>query len=210
MLYIEGAFYAADPASLDLAAGKLTQAVELMPELVRARYLLAEVLIKQKRPDDAKVHLQRIVQESPGHNLAKDLLATLEKPPEPEKPKVPGQPDTYEGWMQLALKLQDRELAKKALEAFNAALELKPDDPRALTGQGYCYFDLGQLGNAIKSFRQALRKNSRLGDAIIGLAEVYKDRGDDDNALEFYERYLEVLPNGPEAALAERNIKELQ
>jgi predicted Zn finger-like uncharacterized protein len=86
LLYIEGAFYAADTSTLEIAAGKLTQAVELMPELVRARYLLAEVLIKQKRPDDAKVHLQRIVQESPGHQLAKDLLATLEKPPEPEKP----------------------------------------------------------------------------------------------------------------------------
>jgi tetratricopeptide (TPR) repeat protein len=210
LLYIEGAFYAGDPASLEIAGGKLTQAVELMPELVRARYLLAEVLIKQKRSDDAKVHLQRIVQESPDHQLAKDLLATLKKPPEPEKPKVPGQPDTYEGWMQLALKLQDREQAKKALEAFNAALELQPDDVKALTGRGYCYFDLGQLGNAIKSFRQALRKSSRHGGAIIGLAEVYKDRGDTDNAIEFYQRYLEVLPNGPEAALAERNIKDLQ
>ena len=81
---------------------------------------------------------------------------------------------------------------------------------KALTGRGFCFFDLGQLGNAIKSFRQALRKNSRHGDAIIGLAEVYKDRGDNENAVEFYQRYLEVLPNGPEAALAERNIKELQ
>jgi predicted Zn finger-like uncharacterized protein len=210
LLYIEGAFYAADTSTLEIAGGKLTQAVELMPELVRARYLLAEVLIKQKKPNDAKVHLQRIVQESPDHQLATDLLATLEKPPEPEKPKVPGQPDTYEGWMQLAQKLQDREQAKKALDAYSAALELKPEDPRALTGQGYCYFDLGQLSNATKSFRQALRKSSRNGDAIIGLAEVYKDRGDNDNAIEFYERYLEVLPNGPEAALAERNIKELQ
>ena len=210
LLYIEGAFYAADASTLEIATGKLTQAVELMPELVRARYLLAEVLIRQKKPDDAKVHLQRIVQESPGHQLARDLLATLEKPPEPEKPKVPGQPDTYEGWMQLALKFQDREQAKKALDAFNAALELEPDDVKALTGQGYCYFDLGQLGSAIKSFRQALRKNPRHGGAIIGLAEVYKDRGDNDNAIEFYQRYLEVLPGGPEAALAERNIKELQ
>ena len=210
LLYVEGAFYAEDPASLEVAAAKLTQAVELMPELVRARYLLAEVLIKQKRPDDAKVQLQRIVQESPDHQLARDLLATLEKPPEPEKPKVPGQPDTFEGWMELAQKLQNKEQAKKALDAYNAALGLKPDDVVALTGQGFCYFDLGQLGNAIKSFRQALKNNPRHGGALIGLAEVYKDRGDKENALEFYQRYLEVLPDGPEAALAERNIKELQ
>ena len=213
LLYIEGAFYAGDPASVEIAAGKLTQAVELMPELVRARYLLAEVLIKQKRPDNAKVHLQRIAQESPGHQLAKDLLATLEKPAAPkeeEKPKVPGQPDTFEGWMQLGERLQDKEQAKKALEAYEAALELKPDDARALTGKGFCYFDLGQSRKAIQSFRQALRKSSRNGDAIIGLAEVYKDMGDTDNALEFYIRYLEVLPNGPEAAVADRNIKDLQ
>jgi tetratricopeptide (TPR) repeat protein len=210
LLYVEGAFYSGDPASLEIAAGKLTQAVELMPEMVRARYLLAGVLIEQKRPDDAKVHLQRIVQESPGHQLAKDLLATLEKPPEPEKPKVPGQPDTYEGCMQKALKLQDKGQAKKALEAYEAALQLQPNDVKAFTGRGYSYFDLGQLGNALKSFRQALKSNPRHGPAIIGLAEVYKDRGDTGSAIEFYQRYLEVLPSGPEAALAERNIKDLQ
>jgi tetratricopeptide (TPR) repeat protein len=213
LLYVEGALYAGDPATLDTAAAKLTRAVELMPELVRARYLLAEVLIKQKRPDDARVHLQRIVQESPDHELAKDLLATLEKPAEPkkeEKPKEPGQPDTYEGWIKLARGLQDREQAKKALEAFDAALRLQPDDPTALTGKGFCFFDLGQLRNAIQAFRQALKHNPRQGGAIIGLAEVYKDMGDKTNALEFYQRYLEVLPSGPEAAVAERNIKELQ
>jgi tetratricopeptide (TPR) repeat protein len=112
--------------------------------------------------------------------------------------------------MKLAQTLQDQEQAKKALETYAAALELRPGDPKALTGRGFCFFDLGQLGNAVKSFRQALRKNPRHGNAIIGLAEVHKDRGDTDNAIESYQRYLEILPNGPEAALAERNIKELQ
>ncbi len=213
LLYIEGAVLAEDPATLDVAAGKLAQAVELKPELVRARYLLADVLIRQKRPGEARTHLQRIMQESPEHKLAQELLATLEKPAEPakeEKPKEPGQPDTYEGWLQLAQSLQNKERAKKALEAYDAALQLKPDDPTALTGKGFCLFDMGKLRNAIQAFRQALRQNPRLGGAIIGLAEVYKDMGDDGSALEFYQRYLEVLPNGPEAAVAERNIKELQ
>jgi tetratricopeptide (TPR) repeat protein len=112
--------------------------------------------------------------------------------------------------MQKALKLQDKGQAKKALEAYEAALQLQPNDVKAFTGRGYSYFDLGQLGNALKSFRQALKSNPRHGPAIIGLAEVYKDRGDTGSAIEFYQRYLEVLPSGPEAALAERNIKDLQ
>jgi predicted Zn finger-like uncharacterized protein len=213
LLYVEGALLADDPVTLEAAAGKLARAVELKPELVRARYLLAEVLLKQKRPDDAREHLQRIIQESPDHQSARELLATLEKPAEPpkeEKPKEPGQPDTFEGWLKLAQTLQNKERAKKALEAFDAALELKPNDPTALAGKGFCFFDLGQLRKAIQAFRQALRQNPRQGGAIIGLAEVYKDMGDTGNALEFYQRYLEVLPNGPEAAVAERNVKELQ
>jgi regulator of sirC expression with transglutaminase-like and TPR domain len=42
------------------------------------------------------------------------------------------------------------------------------------------------------------------------LAEAYKYRGDNPQAVRFYQRYLDAFPEGPEAAVARRNLKELK
>jgi len=220
LLFVDAATYARESESLDIAAKMLAQAVDLQkksgqPELIRARYRLADVLIKLKRPDQAKAELNAILQASPNHQMAKDLLASLapkkpEPPPPEEKPKTPGQPTSYEGWMALAEKLQMKGSSQRALEAFDAALEIKPNDVEALTGKGLCFLDMGSNQTAINWFKRALKRNRRFGDAIIGVAEAYKYIGNQAEALKYYQRYLDVMPNGPEAPVAQRNVNELK
>ncbi|MBN2497310.1 MAG: zinc-ribbon domain-containing protein [Deltaproteobacteria bacterium] len=223
LLYIDGASFATDPASLDIAAQKLNQAIELEPELCRARYALALVHAQKKRIDDAKVQLERIIEKSPKHEAAKRLLARLEAEaaPEPkpdEKPDKPdkkpaeptGTPETYDGRMNLADALRNKGRTQQALEAYDAALELKPGDVEALAGKGWCYLDLGSNNSAITSFQRALQVNPRYGDAIMGLAESYKFKGNKEKAIQYYKRYLDVLPSGPEASVARTNLESLK
>jgi tetratricopeptide (TPR) repeat protein len=119
-------------------------------------------------------------------------------------------PSTYDGWMSQADRLQQAGRSSPALQAYSEALALKPQDVEAMTGKGLCLLDLGNNSGAVAAFQAALQVNSRYGDAIIGLAEAYKYKRDNANALKYYKRYLEVLPNGPEASVAKSNLEQLK
>jgi hypothetical protein len=44
----------------------------------------------------------------------------------------------------------------------------------------------------------------------MGLAETYRTQGKKAEASRYYERYLAVLPNGPEASVARSAIERLK
>ena len=59
-------------------------------------------------------------------------------------------------------------------------------------------------------FQKALAKNPRFLDAMIGLAESYKEKGNNAKAIEYYKKYLDAAPSGSsEANLARTSIERL-
>jgi predicted Zn finger-like uncharacterized protein len=132
------------------------------------------------------------------------------KPVEPAKPLAPAKPTTYDGWMSLADRLQRTKRIREALVAYDAALNLKPEDVEALTGKGQCLMDMGAYPAASALFERALAVHPRFGDALIGLAEAHKFQGNRNEALTYYKKYLDLLPDGPDADLARENINELK
>jgi predicted Zn finger-like uncharacterized protein len=227
LLFLSGAAAAADPAARDTAVRLLNAAIESAqregrPDFLRSRCRLARVLIDLKRFDEAKVQLERILSQSPDHPEAKELLASLAPPPPPpeekkpeekkpeEKPAAPAAPADYDGWMAQANRLQERGRSQEALAAYQSALGFKPDDVEAQSGVGLCYLDLGNYSAAIAAFRKALQRNPGYADAVMGLAEANRYLGNKDEARKYYQKYLDILPNGPEAAVARRNLEELK
>ncbi len=106
--------------------------------------------------------------------------------------------------------LQRKGSVKKALQAYDRALALQANDVEALTGKGLCHLDAGSFLAASNWFRRALKKNNRFADAIMGLAEAYRYSGRKQQAAKYYQRYLDVMPNGPESAVARRNLQDLK
>jgi len=160
--------------------------------------------------------LQHILKASPEHQQAKNLLATLLEP-KPQTPPVateeapePGEPNNYEDWFKLAHSHKQKERFQKALDAFDAALKYKPGDIESLTGKGECFLDLGSNHAAITWFKRALKTNQNFGPAIIGLAEAYRYLNKKQKAVHYYKRYLNVIPDGPEAAVARNALKDLK
>jgi tetratricopeptide (TPR) repeat protein len=100
--------------------------------------------------------------------------------------------------------------SKEALKLFEKALAERPDGVDALLGIGYADLDTEHFNAAADQFRRVLELAPGNGEAIIGLAQTYKLRGDKARALEFYQRYLKELPTGSKAAMAESNVKALQ
>jgi predicted Zn finger-like uncharacterized protein len=120
------------------------------------------------------------------------------------------QPRDFDGWMALGDRLRDREKAEAALDAYGRAADLNPDRAEPHAGRGLALMDMGQKLQAEAAFLQALKLNPRYGVALMGLAETYRNLGKNDEAKKYYEQYLDVLPSGPEAAVARQALQRLQ
>ena len=107
------------------------------------------------------------------------------------------------------LGLDERGKARDAQKLFEKALADAPDNVDALNGLGYCYLDTEHFGAAIDTFKRSQAIATGNGDALIGIAEAYKMRGDKPRALEYYQRYLNELPSGSKASMAHSNVAEL-
>jgi predicted Zn finger-like uncharacterized protein len=122
---------------------------------------------------------------------------------------VPAAKD-YDWYIRRGDQLRERGKSAQALEMYGKAVDLQPDSVEALAGRGLCYVDMEQFGTAIASLEQALKVQDRYGPAIMGLAEAHRQQGDKVNALKYYQQYLDVLPDGPEADVARTNIDRLK
>ncbi len=222
LLFIEGAWLAEDPVTYPQAVVLLEKVIDLEPNRLQARYRLAHVLSKTQRVESAKMQLQDILTINPSHEQARTFLTHLSKPKEsePPKPQAASTPPpevkkappkkTYDNWMRIADGYLQRGNPEQAIEAYDAALELRAEDVEALSGKGLGYLDLGENMLAIEWFRRALDKSPRFAVAIMGIAEAYKYMGDRQSALVYYQKYLEVNPGGEEAQIAKRNIEKLK
>src|SRR6185312_42719 len=92
--------------------------------------------------------------------------------------------------------------AKEARKLYDRALSVRPSGLEAIMGLGYCDLDGEKFSSAVDHFKRALALSPSYGDAIIGLAEAYKLRGDRHEALTWYKQYLSSQPNGPKATMA--------
>ncbi|MEW6433026.1 MAG: zinc-ribbon domain-containing protein [Myxococcota bacterium] len=122
--------------------------------------------------------------------------------PEPKK--------SYEYFMSQGDRLREREKPEAALDMYGQAHDLKPTRAEPLAGRGLALLDMGNHLAATAAFQDALKYNARYGPAIMGLAEAYRLQGKNDQAVEYYQKYLDVLPNGVDAAVARNNIERLK
>jgi tetratricopeptide (TPR) repeat protein len=117
---------------------------------------------------------------------------------------------SFDNLLAQADSLRERERFEAAMNLYGQAHEMRPDRVEPLAGRGLSLLDLGHAAAAEAAFEQALKLNSRYGPAIMGLAEALRTQGNKARAIEFYQRYLDVLPNGVEASVARNNIERLK
>ncbi len=120
------------------------------------------------------------------------------------------EPRTFDFYQGRGDRLREREQPQAALEAYRKAAELEPSRAEPLAGRGLALLDMGQQLQAQIWFRQALKLNPRYSVALMGLAEAYRAEGKTSEAIQYYEKYLEVMPDGPEALVAQEAIKNLR
>ncbi len=133
--------------------------------------------------------------------------------PAPERPVAAAKKEPvrdFDWYVNQGDRLREREKYESALDAYGNASDLQPDRVEPVTGRALVLLDMGQKLQAEAQFLQALKLNPRYAVAAMGLAETYRSLGKKDEAIRYYERYLELLPNGPEANVARTALERLK
>jgi len=90
---------------------------------------------------------------------------------------------------------------RSAHEALRKTLELDPKQPTACHGLAVACKELGDYEGARREFEEALRLNPSFAPSCFSLGQLYqsvlRDRG---KAAIYWEKYLELRPNDPQAA----------
>jgi tetratricopeptide (TPR) repeat protein len=132
------------------------------------------------------------------------------EPPSPPIPPNAVPPKTdFAGYMARGRRLIETRPVE-ALEMFKKASQLVPSSPEPYAARGLAYTDMQAWDLAIESFNGALSRNPNFSDAVMGLAEAYRYKGDKLKAQINYQRYLEMAPSGPDARVARVQLEILK
>ncbi len=161
-------------------------------------------------PSDSDAGATEVAAPAAGANDAVVPAAAEAEPSRERSSKKGGVTRGFDEWVSLGDRLRLRERYDAALEAYDKAIELKPTRAEPVAGRGMTLLDMGQRSEAEAAFGEALRLNPRYAVAVMGLAETYRQMGRNSDAIEYYKRYLDILPNGPEAPVAKAALERLK
>ena len=94
-----------------------------------------------------------------------------------------------------ANKLNDKGDKFGALQLYNAAVELNPNNAIACNGRGTVYFDQKQYELAIQNFDRAIQINPNYGLAYNNRGLAYQQLKQYERALQDYRRAIQINPN---------------
>jgi len=125
--------------------------------------------------------------------------------------RVGRDPADVKGWVALGDAYFDSEQREKAVEAYDRALQLEPNNPDVLTDQGVMYRELGTFDKALANFEKASTINPRHLPSLLDMGVLYaEDLHDPDKAIKSWNRVIRIDPSSPQAAKAHEYIEQLK
>ncbi len=84
--------------------------------------------------------------------------------------------------------------ADRAIRDFDAAIQLKPNDPIIFYNRGLTYYDKADYDRAIRDYEEAISLNPKYSAAYNARGNVYFAKGEYDKAIAGYEDAIRVFP----------------
>lgn len=110
---------------------------------------------------------------------------------------VAREPENRNAWVQLGNNFFGSDQPIKAIEAYDKALALDPDDPNVITDQGTMFRRVGWYDRAISNFQRAAELDPNHKQSRYNLGVVYRyDLQDFPNAIAAWESFLALNPGG--------------
>ena len=123
------------------------------------------------------------------------------------KEMVSNDPKNRGAWVQLGNNYFDSDQPMLAVDAYNKALALAPDDPAVLTDQGVMFRRLGWYDKAVENFKRAIKVDPTFKQSLYNMGVVYRyDLKNFAKAKQVWERFLKLDPNGPSADTVRKEL----
>ena len=182
-----------DTKQLDKVSGK-------QAENIRVRVLRIAVLIKMNKPEAALEDAKLLVELQPEvagniFRLAEIYYFTKnfdEALPLYEKLQLE-KPDSIQLLNRIVGVFMMKKEYERAIEAVDAFLAKYPENGAAILVKARIYFSQGHLDLAENILLPEVAKGEDVGSVVM-LAEVYKYNKDNDNAVKYYEKAVELVP----------------
>lgn len=141
---------------------------KLDPENIRCRILLAEIYAASGDNQSAIKEYERIIQIDPNQHKVRLILTTI--------------------------LIKDGQF-NRALENLNLIIEQDPNLVIAHYYRGRIHLELGNAAEAEKGYLEVLKRNQTMEPALFDLGSLYQMSQKYEQAVETYERLLDLYPN---------------
>jgi len=104
--------------------------------------------------------------------------------------------------------LEEARQFRVAIDGYHTALTQWPKNLTALIGIGNCYYALGELENAEKVLRKAIRYHPKSGPAFNNLAQIFFEEGRKQEALAAAKKAVSL--GGPMRSVYQKTLEEIE
>lgn len=123
---------------------------------------------------------------------------------------VKASPKSVEAWTNLGNALMDAQRFGEAVDAYEKSLALQPKNVNVIVDLGTCYRGVGKFDKAVEQYRKALKIEPNFPNAHRNLGVVLSfDLHNKKDGIKAFQRYLEIMPNAPDADSIRQSIGEL-
>ena len=192
------------------------RAVELYPEWPSPQEALVKVLLAQRKPDEARVQLEQMIEDAPERLSAYLMLGQIYH----QKGERSLAVETYEKALKqdpefslaandLAFILSEEGASEAELKRASAlarqAQRAAPEDPRVLDTLGWVLYRQGQAEQGLMYVRQALNKDPQKAVLNYHLGRILYDQGQLSQAKD----HLEVALNTEDPFMGREDAKRI-
>lgn len=111
------------------------------------------------------------------------------------------EPDRAEWWFLQGYALARQGEHAAAIESYQQAVRISPEDEASWLSLGQSQSELGQTERAIQAYRQALRYRPESAQTYLALAELYQRQGRADLAIPNYRESVRYEPDSAQGWL---------
>jgi tetratricopeptide (TPR) repeat protein len=105
----------------------------------------------------------------------------------------------YEAYLNLAAEYVHKDDLKTALEYYEKAYELKPDDSNVMNDYAITLLRANRYEEALGLYQRILEKDPRNVNALVNLAMIHARKGETEKSLDTYSRIISIDPEYKDA-----------